>query len=178
MPRVYGNLTNRIEEGKNYNSDKQIHVGDDITMYWYSDRTCYYVVEVISQKHIVVAPYQVCADHSKPGGMGHQNWLYFKTRKEENDYLKKVFPEKDFSNYDDELRTEHWVFRNNKWKKAYIYTKEDLDTENMFGQKLRDAYFTERDVKKLESGKEVYKYASLSGKVSFGIRDFYHDWEF
>ena len=29
---MYGNLTNRFEEGKNYNKDKAIHVGDDITM--------------------------------------------------------------------------------------------------------------------------------------------------
>ena len=170
----YGNVTNRIEEGHNYNEDKLIHVGDDITMYWYSDRTCYYVVEVIDQRHIIVAPYEVCADHSKELGMGHQEWLYFKTRKEKNDYLKQFFPDHDYR--DDELRTEHWVFRNNKWKKAYKYTAEDLETENMFGQKLRDVYFTPSDIKKLEAGKDVYKYSKLPGNISFGIRDYYYDW--
>ena len=177
--KAYGNLTNRIEEGNNYNKDKQIHVGDDITMYHWSDRTCYYVTDVINQKHIKVKRYHVCADRSKGGGQGHQNWLLFKTKKEEHEYLKQFFPER--SEYDDVIKEapeEEWVFRYGKWKQAHKYSPEDLDAENMFGVKLRDVYFTESDIKKLEAGKDVYKYTDLSGAISFGIRDYYYDWSF
>lgn len=82
----YGNVSNRIEEGHVYGTDKTIKEGMDITMYHWSDRTCYFITKVIDQKHIFVNRYYVCADHSKEGGMGHQNWLYFRTLKEHNQY--------------------------------------------------------------------------------------------
>ena len=83
----YGSIDNRIEEGRNYEPDKTIKVGTDITTYFWSDRHCKYVTEVINQKHIFVKDYHVCADHSKPGGPGHQSWRYFKTAREEAEYL-------------------------------------------------------------------------------------------
>lgn len=175
--KLYGNLTNRFEENKNYNKDKQIHVGDDITKYHYSDRTCYYVTEVLSQKHIKVKKYYVCADHSKPGGLGRQNWLYFKTRAEYNKYINSVFKDRDLDeNVKDDSPIE-LVYRYNKWMLKDTYTPKDLDSENMFGNKLRDVFFTNKEVKKLEEGKNISRYYNF-GNISFGVKDYYYDYEF
>ena len=174
--KAYGNLTNRIEEGNNYNKDKQIHVGDDITMYHWSDRTCYFVTEVIDQKHIKVKKYEVCADHSKPGGPGHQNWLLFKSKKEYNEYLRSVFPNRELETVDEEENKEiELAYRYGKWQVVEIYT--DLDAENMFGVKLKEYLFTATDIKKLEAGKPVRKYHEF-GNISFGVCDYYFDWSF
>lgn len=150
--KAYGNLTNRIEEGRNYGKDGLIHIGDDITMYYWSDRTCYYVTEVISQKHIKVKRYEVVADQEKEGGMGHQNWVYFKTRKERNDYLLKYGLGKQTNIIEDE--PEEWLFRYGKWKRV---SKVDEFTGNV---------------------REKPEYYDLPGKISFGVRDYYYDWEF
>ena len=173
--RAYGNLNNRIEEGRNFNNDKQIHVGDDITKYWYSDRSCYYVTEVIDQKHIKIKRYHVCADHSKELDIGHQEWLYFKTKKEEQDYLKTIFTDRE---YDEEPKEDieiELVYRYGKWKEVLTYT--DLEEENMFGKPLKEYYFTEKEIKKLEEGKPVHRYNDF-GNISFGVRNYYYDWSF
>lgn len=83
MKKLYGSLDNRLEEGKNY-LGRELKKDDDITMYLYSDRNCYYITEVISQKEIKVKPYHICADFSKKGGQGHQDWMYFKSINEIN----------------------------------------------------------------------------------------------
>lgn len=191
--KYYGNLTNRFEEGKNYSKDNLIHVGDDITMYYWSDRTCYYVTDVISQKEIKVKRYHVCADHSKAGGQGHQNWLYFKTVKERNKYLNSVIEGGGFDENPLEDEEETWVYRYNKWmikynwnneilKEAVERCKSDLNP-NTPPKTVREyvKYRTELNDKELdniENNKVVYKYRDLSGKVSFGIKDYYYDWEF
>ena len=87
--KLYGSLNNRFDENKNF-TGREIRVGDDITMYLWSDRHPYFVTKVIDQEHIYVHKYHVCADHSKEGGMGHQNWLYFKTLKEHNQYINSL----------------------------------------------------------------------------------------
>ena len=45
----YGNLTNRLEEGRNF-TGREIAVGDDITEYLWSDRHCYYTE--LDEKHL------------------------------------------------------------------------------------------------------------------------------
>ena len=177
MTRIYGSLDNRFEENKNFNKDCLIHIGDDITMYHYSDRTCYYVTDVIDQKHIKVREYHVCADHSKPDlGPGHNEWKYFKSRNEENEYLKSFGLGND-ETYPEEVDKE-WVFRYNNWKECYTYTKDSLKSKNMFGFYLKDVFFTEKEVEKLEADKVVKKYYDLPGKISFGVRDYFYDWTF
>jgi hypothetical protein len=37
---------------------------------------------------------------------------------------------------------------------------------------------SDKEKQKLAEGKEIVKYHKLSGNVSFGVREFYHDWEF
>lgn len=164
--KYYGSVVNRIMEGQTV---PEITVGTDITMYHYSDRTCYYVTDVIDQKHIMVAEYEVIADHDKAGGMGHQNWLFFKSHKETNDYMRAH----GFTNlfYDDsEPAKKLWVYRYNKWMEAVTWTPEEI---------LADPFFaTEKEKETARKGKPVTRYYNLSGKISFGRRDYYYDWEF
>lgn len=139
----YGSISNRLQENRN-NLGRDIMVGDDITKYLWSDRTCYYVTKVEDQKHITIREYEVIADREKPGGIGHQNWLYFKTRKEANDYLTKYGLGEVVSFGDREIEL---VYRYGKWREKY----------------------TDRD------GKAQYR---GNWNISFGIRDYYYDWEF
>jgi hypothetical protein len=53
MSRIwYGNLTNRLEENKQF--CEEIKVGTGATEYHYSDRTPYEVVKVKDQKHVAI----------------------------------------------------------------------------------------------------------------------------
>lgn len=149
-----GLLTNRINEGHNFNKDKLIHEGDDITMYYYTDRTCYFVKKVIDQKHIIVRPYHVCADHSKEPGMGHQDWLYFKTLKEHNEYLNSChlfYKGKELHYEVDNIKEspdQEWVYRYGAWRRKYVCP----DTDEVSYSKLEP--------------------------VSFGVREYYYDWSY
>lgn len=180
--KLEGNLLNRLTEGKNYNNDDLIHEGDDITMSFYSDRECYYVTKVDNQKSIWIKPYQVVADHEKEGGCGHQNWLYFKTRKEANQYLNKIFKNKEMDENPKEYEAVNWVFRNNSWKRKIEWTLKSIIKmceENYWDlEKYLNTKFTSKEIEKLREGKEVYKYLKLDGKISFGVRSYYYDWSF
>lgn len=197
--RLYGNIINRFDEGKNF-TGRDIKVGDDITRYYWSDRKCYYVTKVIDQKHILVKKYHVCADHSKPGGMGHQDWLYFKTCREMNEYLnschikdlqgKEIIADLDKIIEDE---PEEWVFRYGKWKLLKVFdkdtwlrcldrAKEDckVNVEESHIQGLARYYLglNDDDFELVTSGKIIKKYYELNGNISFGVRNYYYDWEF
>ena len=158
---MYGNVINRLSEGKQYGD---IKVGTDITMYLWSDRNCYYVTDVIDDKHIKVREYIVIADHDEACGMGHQNWLYFKTGEDANKYLSSRFDTLRMIDYETP-QEETWAFRYGKWWRDYEYTEE------------KD-WFSDKERAKIQNGKTVHEYSELSGKVSFGVRDYYYDWEF
>ena len=173
----YGSVNNRIDEGKNYLGRDELKAGDDITMYYYSDRECYYIDEVISQKEIKVKRYYICADHSKSLGCGHQEWLYFKTLKEHHDYIKTINPRTKF-NYGGEPEAVTWVKRYGKWQEKIVYNKAVV--AYIVG---RDGYCTfrpknEKEQKMFDEGKDIIRYQDLNGKISFGVRDYYYDWEF
>jgi len=182
--RWYGSIDNRIEEGHNYEPDKTIKEGTNITTYYWSDRHCKYVTRVIDQKHIFVKDWQVCADHSKPGGMGHQDWLYFKTRKEENEYLNschlKDLDGKEYTYEENPVESseEEWVFRYGHWNRVIRFTKADVEEI-----KKRDGWCrlypkTEKEKEAFEAGKEVVQYSRISEGISFGVREYYYDWSF
>lgn len=157
--KIYGSLDNRIMEGKNYKETKELQVGDDITMYLWSDRECYFITEVIDQKHIKVKKYEVVAsrDNGEPTGMGHQDWKYFKTHKEAVEYINKTDKTHQSEwNYKEERenKEEEWAFRYGNWKKVVRQNKWTGETF------------------------DKPQYRNLSGKVSFGIRDYHYDWEF
>lgn len=158
---MYGNLMNRLEENKKFG---EIEVGADITMYYYSDRTCYYITKVVDDKHFFVKRYFVCADHDKAEGMGHQDWLYFKTLLEQNEYL--MAHGISCYEYDPkcEADEEEWVYRYNKWMKKVRFTKEN--------------HCTERELKSLRTKGYYDRYFDLGCKISIGARDYYYDWTF
>lgn len=164
--KVYGNVINRLME--NQPEMPEIKVGMDITMYYWSDRKCWYVTDVIDQKRIKVAQYEVIADHDKAGGMGHQDWLYFKTPKEASDYLKAH----GFDGYNSDRapREDTWVYRYNKWMKEVIYTPDEVLSNKRC--------FTDKQIANAEKGKPVKGYFNLDGKIRFGVRNYYYDWEF
>lgn len=192
-----GNFTNRLMEGQNF-TNREIREGDDITMYLYSDRHCYFVTKVIDQGHIFIHQYHVCADHSKEGGMGHQNWLYFKTIKEHNQYLNSLHLTYNGEEvrYDEDLKEcsdTELMLRRGKWKRVTHYTLQGYEkarkaadrdaksgkaSEGMVRLAFDRGRLTEKEMEKIKAGKEVVKYSELSGKISFGVRDYYYDWEF
>ena len=189
MSKFYGNLINRLEEGQNY-SGKELVAGTDITMYYWSDRSCYYITRVDNQKHIFVKQYEVVADRDKEGGMGHQNWVYFKTRKECNDYLRSHGLDAEENPI--ENKEQEWAFRYGKWFGVSRYNLdrwnsclEMAKTEASHPEDIECVtrvarYFlglNDEDFNKVMSGKEVIKYNKLQ-PVSFGVRDYYYDWEF
>lgn len=45
------------------------------TCFLATDRVPHSVVRVVNDKTCVVSPHDYTADKSKPGGMGHQNWV-------------------------------------------------------------------------------------------------------
>ena len=69
--------------------------------------------------------------------------------------------DEDYAQYESE---ETWVFRYNKWM------KEKTCTETKWA--------TEREKKSFEKHGYFKRYYYLSGSVSFGVRDYYYDWEF
>lgn len=161
----YGSLQNRLEEGRNF-TGREIKAGDDITMYLYSDRACYYVDFVEDQKHIKVRRYYHCADHEKEGGIGHQNWMLFKTWDEWNAYLSRFFPEHhNAGEHHEEPEPETWVFRYNKWMREVRYTNPVFCG-------------TVREHKSLEKNGYFKHYYDLAGSISFGVRNYHYDWEF
>lgn len=195
--KLYGSLNNRFDENHNF-TGREIRVGDDITKYHWSDRTCYFVTKVIDQTHIFIHPYHVCADHSKAGGMGHQDWLYFKTVNEEHKYLNSCHLMMDGKevHYSEQIEepsdTElvlyrgHWCtvsrFNLERWEIAKERAKEELRegvklTEDAIRWFFDRFTLTDKQFAKVMAGKEVCKYDRF-GNISFGTRDYYYDWEF
>lgn len=183
MAGIYGSVSARLEEGKNY-LKRPLQEGDDITMYYWSDQKCYYISKVISDKEIQVKRYHVCADQTKPGGCGHQDWVYFKSINEMNAYLNS-FKRKDSNgnlivhrtDFEDE-KPETWVFRYGNWVQKITFNQETINQI-----KARDGWCmlrarNEKEQKLLDAGKDVVRYEHLSGKISFGVRHYYYDWEF
>lgn len=173
MTKYYGNFTNRSEEGKNY-LGREIQVGDDITSYSYSDRSCYYITKVIDQQHIFVKEYSICANLDKACGMGHQDWLCFKTHKEIVDYLTSKGLDITY-NEECEPIEEEWKIYRGKWCRVTRWKLEEIRNEN--NEFIMIPNFTAKEYAKLENGKEVVKYMPINN-ISFGVRDYYYDWEF
>ena len=187
---LYGSLNNRIEENRNH-LGREIKVGDDITMYFWSDRNCYFVTKVVSQKNIFVKKYNVCADQEKEGGMGHQNWLYFKTAKEMNDYLRR-FGKGHEGEIHENSETE-WAFRYGHWYTVTRYNLEGYKKALEMGRKdcshpedeecvkRVSRYFfnvNDEELEKVLKGEEIVKYNRIKQGLTFGVRDYYYDWEF
>ena len=158
-----------------------IRVGDDITMFHGSDRTCYFVTEVLGDNHLKVREYHVCADQSKDCGVGHQNWLFFKTLSEMNRYLNSCHLILDGAEirYGEDVEEPEDVeikFVKGRWMRVRRYTIAGLRKamRNGLGS-LYACRLTEREHQRMMDGNEVVKYSPF-GDIAFGRRDYYYEW--
>lgn len=190
----YGSIDNRIEEGRNYEPDKVIKVGTDITVYGWSDRQCKYVTRVIDQKHIFVKDYYVIADRAF--GSYSDRWKYFKSLREQEAYLNDWYrshPEEaaeyervmgrpyeyaDLDEIKESSREEEWAFRYGHWNRVTRFDKA-LAERTEEGSGLRGFFpKTEKEEEAFEAGKEVVRYDRIQEGISFGVRDYRYDWGF
>ena len=92
MSKMFGNVVNRIME--NDKSNQKIKIGTKVTEYLYSDRNVWEVIEVKSQKDIVLRQMSAKAKASQSN-----EWVLFSDK---NNRVVEV------------------VFRYNNWYKKYI----------------------------------------------------------
>ena len=106
-----------------------------------------------------------------------KNGYILKHLKEHHDYIKTINPRTEF-NYGGEPEAMTWVKRYGKWQEKIVYNKAVV--AYIVG---RDGYCTfrpknEKEQKMFDEGKDIIRYQDLNGKISFGVRDYYYDWEF
>lgn len=153
--KFYGNLTNRLEE--NHMFCDAIEVGTGMTEYLYSDRHAHEVVEVIDQKHIRVREY----DHKHTGdGCMDNSWELVSN---ENNPVRAMTK-----------RGKYWY-----WTTVITsdiveeYNKGDAETKMNISLFLAQNGLSVSD---LEVRKKITRYHRAN--VSFGVADYYYDYEF
>ena len=145
----YGNLTNRLEENRMF--CKEIEVGTGMTEYSYSDRHPYEVVEVKDQKHVMVRE----LDHRHVGdGCMDNNWELVSN---ENNNVRML------------------TKRGNYWYWTVVVTKDILKDINKIETQLFLCH-NNIDVNQLKEKGKVTRYHRAN--VSFGVADYYYDYEF
>lgn len=148
MSKWYGSLQNRLEEDKQFTPT--IEVGTGMTEYGWSDRHAYEVIEVKDQKHVTVREY----DHKHVGdGQMDNSWELI-------------------SNPDNRVR--HMVKRGKYWYDEVTITSDLLD-DDCVETKLFLA-FNNIDPDDLRKRGTIKKYHRAN--VSFGVADYYYDYEF
>lgn len=149
---LYGSLNNRFDENKYYNGTyNNLKVGDYATVYHYSDRDAYEIIEVKDQKHVTIR--ELDAKRNDGGGMSDcQSYDYYSN---ENN------------------RTIELELTKFGWKEV---TRYNLDLYNKV--KDRNGYVMWGDdiVEKVMKGKEVKRGRKIC--ISFGIADKYYDYSF
>lgn len=148
MSRVwYGNINNRLEEGRQFCDT--IEVGTGVTEYMYSDRRAYEVVAVKDQKHVTIREY----DHKLKGEAYSNDWELISN--ENNPCIELVK-------------------RGNGWYVAVTATTEHIECKDIdVTLWLCQNGF---DIEKIRQNGKQTKYHKMN--VSFGIADYYYDYEF
>lgn len=153
---LYGSYQNRIMENKHFTDE--IKVGTGMTEYSYSDREAYEVIEVIDQKHVTVRR----LDHKHVGdGCMDNRWELISN---ENNPVYRM------------------TKRGNYWYWTVEITADILDEiENCEepNRKFELSLFLAHngvDSDKLRAKGKITKYHRAN--VSFGIADYYYDYEF
>lgn len=145
----YGNLSNRLEENKMFCDE--IKVGTGMTEYYYSDRHAYEVVEVTDQKHIKVRE----LDHKHIGnGCMDNNWELISN---ENNSIRML------------------TKRGNYWYWTTVVTKDILDNIDKIETRLFLCH-NNIEIEKLKEKGKITRYSRAN--VSFGVADYYYDYEF
>ena len=146
--RWYGNINNRLEENRMFCDE--IKVGTGVTEYYYSDRHAYEVIEVIDQKHVKVREY----DHKLNGEQMSNNWKLISNDKNPIRILTR---------------------RGNRWYWTITVTKDILEHSDEINTMLFLCH-NNIDVEQLKSKGKITRYHKAN--VSFGIADYYYDYEF
>ena len=154
MTKLYGSLQNRLEENKTYCDE--IKVGTGMTEYSWSDRHAYEVIEVTDQKHVTVR--RLDHKHVEDGCMDN-NWELI-------------------SNPNNPPR--EMVKRGSYWYTKAVCTKEWLeslpeDPEKRFEAQLWMAHNNFDYDTVMAKGSQTRYHRS---NVSFGVADYYYDYEF
>ena len=150
MKKLEGSIINRIYEGNTFVDE--IKVGTPVTEYFWSDRHVHEVTKVIDQKHVFIR--EMKAIRTDDNGMSdYQTWRY----------------ESDPKAHEVEL-----VKRGDVWYEVHTYTKERYDY--LVKNSWCGWVLTESQWKRIDEGKDVKKYTKMN--ISFGIADYYYDFEF
>ena len=144
----YGSLNNRLEENRMFCDE--IKVGTGMTEYYWSDRHPYEIVEVTDQKHIKVRE----LGHKCVGEPMTNTWELF-------------------SNPDNPIRT--MTKRGKYWYWTVVVTTDILDKIDNIDVQLFLAQ-NSIDIDKLKSKGKIIRYHRAN--VSFGIAEYYYDYEF
>ena len=145
----YGNLTNRLEENRIF--CEEITVGTGLTEYYYSDRHPYEVVEVKDQKHVYVRE----LDHKHVGdGCMDNNWELVSN---ENNSIRML------------------TKRGKYWYWTVVVTKDILANIDKI-ETLVFLCHNNIDVEQLKTKRKITRYHRAN--VSFGVADYYYDYEF
>lgn len=152
--KAYGNLKNRLDENMYFNGTHgNIKVGTYATIYYWSDRHAYEVIEVKDQNHITIR--QLDAIRTDKNGMSdYQSYEYKSNPKNHTMNIEKT---------------------RYGWKEVYVYTLEIFNKI-----KERDGFvrgITDKDYEKLLAGKTVKKRFHKID-ISFGVADEYYDYSF
>ena len=151
----YGSVNNRINENRQF-CDK-IEVGTGMTEYLWSDSHAYEVTRVKDQKHVWVREYDV----KHVGEPYTNNWELISNPENPEEYMTK---------------------RGNYWYRTVVITADDvkeIEARTNEAERVQGLlWLCHNDVNKedvLAKGK-VTKYHREN--VSFGVADYYYDYEF
>ena len=157
--KFYGSLDNRFEENRMYCDE--IKVGTGMTEYLYSDRHAYEVVKVNDQTNVFIREY----DHIKNGEAFSNDW---KLVSNENNPVIEL------------------KLRNGVWYRVINYTKELwIENGKKFCPNNPEAGYnycramsglTQKQKEKVDNGGSVKSYKKF-GNVSFGVAEYYYDYE-
>lgn len=154
MSRVwYGSLNNRLDENRQFCDE--IKVGTGVTEYFYSDREAYEVIEVIDQKHVVIRRY----DHKKKSDTAFDNDWELISNPENPTYTL--------------------VKRGKYWYTAVSITPEEakeIYEGNDIEAKLWACHNNFDLQSIIASSKKKTTYHKKN--VSFGVANYYYDYEF
>lgn len=148
--KFYGNLMNRLEEGKQF--CEEITVGTGMTEYSWSDRTPYEVIAVKDQKHVTVRRLDYKAKN--PGAMDNE-W--------------ELFSNPDYC-------AEDMVKVGNVWYWTDTCTLAELEEIEKDTHSLLRLVVAGFDPDKIRAhGKQTKR---RRANVSFGVASYYYDYEF
>ena len=155
MAKWYGSLNNRIEENHQY--CEEIKVGTGMTEYFWSDRHAYEVVEVIDQKHVNVREYEA----KNVGGSYSNKWELISDESKPIRYITK--------------RGKYWYWTVKVTADILDEMENTTDAEEKFRIQLFLCHngINEND---LRAKGKITRYHRAN--VSFGVADYYYDWEF